>query len=65
MAGDLRNLPGPQLGKQLASQLFVLLLQPGNLLGEIHVVTHATAHMLEFINLSQQLGNRLFKIEKV
>src|ERR687898_3011857 len=63
VAGDLRLLPGVELGVGLAQQLVGARLQPGDLVGEVEVA--AVAQVAQLLDLAFQLADRLLEVQQV
>jgi len=62
MAGDLRFLPGRELGVQVLQGERGFCLKPANLFADGDGIA-ALAHRAEFLDFGLQLGHRLFEIE--
>src|SRR5262245_49449907 len=63
MAGNLRLLPGRQLGIGVDQRLLRLLLQLGDLLGDRHRAVLLAVQRLEIGDLALELGDRLLEVE--
>ena len=63
MTRQLRNLPGSEIGKHTDSQAATLGTQTGNFFSQRNF--GIAGDKFQFINLGFQLGNRLFKIQKI
>src|SRR4029079_10615352 len=62
MAGDLRFLPGRELGVQVLQGERGFCLKPANLFADGDGIA-ALAHRAEFLDFGLQLGHRFFEIE--
>ena len=62
MAGDLRLLPGRQLGVEVAQRLRAPCLEPADLVGDGDGVALGLQRA-QLLDLGLELGHRLFEVE--
>jgi hypothetical protein len=62
MPGDLRDLPGGELGVDLLGELLALLREPRDLVRDVD--RRVLVYVAQLVDLLLQLGDRLLEIEE-